>query len=716
MSFLHPTLLAVGLSSVAIPLIIHFFLRKKRRPVQWAAMRFLLEAARKHQRRRKLEQILLLALRCLLIALIAIGVARPLFGERGDSASTTLAVVIDNSIAASLTDSTGSAALERHRERADGLIGRLRPSRGDRVAIIPAASPVSPLVAEPTLDLDAARRALERLEPTSSRADLARAIADAEAILAAREGATRLVVLTDWRAGVLSTEFIESADPGNGAPAGLDLRLAPPAEDTPPNLRIVAVEPGRDALLPADTPAASQVLVTIERDGEPLPDHTAGLLVEALDAEGEPEAAEQRDVALPSGERRTTVAVDMPTPSAENTDAPLRARFVGDPTHDRLDADSTALRTVRLRESVRVGLVHARRAGRPLGEFDAADWLRVALKPEPATPIEIREISAPGLQSADLAGLDAAIVSRPDLVPDAAWADLARFHQRGGTLVFIPPAETPVHEWPDRLAGAVGFGGAVSREPTVLDTPEPLEAGGGAAALTMLASELDALTRGVSADRLLEVDAEPSAVVLATERGQPVLLRPAERAWLFATALDQNWTDLPAKPLFLPLIQEVVRGSAAPSRPLTVVAGEPTRLATGTIELVETTTGRRRPVESAGVRAPPTAGVWSARNARGETLGLLSVTPSPTGGATAPTPRDAVLAWGGRVAPQAEPTWLEAADAAAPRIRSAEPDDARDWIPFLIAAVLAVAELAVARFASHAARPTAGATAREGEA
>ncbi|MFM8217788.1 MAG: BatA domain-containing protein, partial [Planctomycetaceae bacterium] len=53
----------VGLASA--PLVIHLLYRRRFRETSWAAMRFLLEAARKNARRLRLEQWLLLALRTL---------------------------------------------------------------------------------------------------------------------------------------------------------------------------------------------------------------------------------------------------------------------------------------------------------------------------------------------------------------------------------------------------------------------------------------------------------------------------------------------------------------------------------------------------------------------------------------------------------------------------------------------------------------------------
>ncbi len=69
------TVAAVAGGAVSIPIIIHLLNRRRFRVVTWAAMRFLLAAQKKNSRRMRLEQILLLALRCLLILLLVLAMA-----------------------------------------------------------------------------------------------------------------------------------------------------------------------------------------------------------------------------------------------------------------------------------------------------------------------------------------------------------------------------------------------------------------------------------------------------------------------------------------------------------------------------------------------------------------------------------------------------------------------------------------------------------------
>ena len=69
-AFVSSAALYAGLAGVSIPVLIHLFSRRRFRRVRWAAMDFLLEAERRNRRRVRIEQLVLLALRCLAMLLI----------------------------------------------------------------------------------------------------------------------------------------------------------------------------------------------------------------------------------------------------------------------------------------------------------------------------------------------------------------------------------------------------------------------------------------------------------------------------------------------------------------------------------------------------------------------------------------------------------------------------------------------------------------------
>src|SRR5579864_8864844 len=66
------TAAAIAGGAVSVPIIIHLLNRRRFKIVTWAAMRFLLAAQRKNSRRMRLEQLILLAVRCLLVLLLVL--------------------------------------------------------------------------------------------------------------------------------------------------------------------------------------------------------------------------------------------------------------------------------------------------------------------------------------------------------------------------------------------------------------------------------------------------------------------------------------------------------------------------------------------------------------------------------------------------------------------------------------------------------------------
>src|SRR5689334_16323225 len=62
-------------AAVSIPIIIHLLNRRRFKVVTWAAMRFLLAAQKKNSRRMRIEQLLLLLVRCFIVLLLVLAMA-----------------------------------------------------------------------------------------------------------------------------------------------------------------------------------------------------------------------------------------------------------------------------------------------------------------------------------------------------------------------------------------------------------------------------------------------------------------------------------------------------------------------------------------------------------------------------------------------------------------------------------------------------------------
>ena len=75
MSFLFPALLTIGLPLVAVPVLIHLINLRRQQRIRWAAMQFLMESQRRNRRWLLLKQLLLLATRMAVIAVLVLMLA-----------------------------------------------------------------------------------------------------------------------------------------------------------------------------------------------------------------------------------------------------------------------------------------------------------------------------------------------------------------------------------------------------------------------------------------------------------------------------------------------------------------------------------------------------------------------------------------------------------------------------------------------------------------
>lgn len=80
MSFLAPLFL-LGATAIALPIVFHLIRRSSRERIPFSSLMFLLPTPPRVTRRSKLENVFLLALRCLILSLLAFAFARPFFSK-----------------------------------------------------------------------------------------------------------------------------------------------------------------------------------------------------------------------------------------------------------------------------------------------------------------------------------------------------------------------------------------------------------------------------------------------------------------------------------------------------------------------------------------------------------------------------------------------------------------------------------------------------------
>src|SRR5213595_3175160 len=143
MSFLAP-LFMLGGAAIALPIVFHLIRRTTRERTNFSSLMFLQPTPPRLTRRSRLEHLLLLALRCIALALLAVGFARPLIkravsDESASRSAKKIAVLVDASASMRRANLWADAV-----QKADAVLSKAAPS--DRVAVYTFDRQLHPLV------------------------------------------------------------------------------------------------------------------------------------------------------------------------------------------------------------------------------------------------------------------------------------------------------------------------------------------------------------------------------------------------------------------------------------------------------------------------------------------------------------------------------------------------------------------------------------------
>ena len=175
MGFLSPVLLG-GLFLISLPIVLHLIMRRQPRKLPFPALQFIRSRQEANRRRLNLRHWLLLALRCGLIAGLAVALARPTLkgsGLRGkEGAPLAVALVFDNSLRMQYIHQN-RPRLQEAKEMAGWLVGRLPEET--KLALLDLSRSTSGFVN----DLGTAEARLRNLETESSPRPLEEAVGEA---------------------------------------------------------------------------------------------------------------------------------------------------------------------------------------------------------------------------------------------------------------------------------------------------------------------------------------------------------------------------------------------------------------------------------------------------------------------------------------------------------------------------------------------------------
>jgi hypothetical protein len=555
----------LGLFAAVLPWVIHRIGRRRARPVRFAAMELLLRAEREVSARRRLRDVALLIARTGLAIALPLAFARPFAEVRSDlpavtARSQSAVLLIDDSASMRRRTPAGDTVFEVARARARAVVEHL--SADSDVAVVLAAEASAAPLAELSSDRARVLAVLAGIGATARRADFGAGLRRASQILTGSPRVDRLIyVVTDlqaagWedvtRAALAAGPEVVLLDVSGGEPwpnrAVVGLAAEPAPEEGAQGIAVVA-EIANYAAEPA-----SALGITLRLDGVEV---ARGFV--DIPAGGRARKRFVHAVAA-GGARQAEVEIDHDSFTLDDQRAcrveasrGLRVLLVdGDPRTVRTEDEAFFLEA-----ALRAGgsgfavttVLPDDAANRDLGAFGAVFMANVAKPSAELAAAITRYVEAGG-------GL---FISLGDRVDADTWNQ---------TMKALLPQPLGLKRSAAARPGAVPEGETVDMRPAErlapIDRRHPL-----------LAS-FPAKGEGLASARFFqfmllapEPDAPGRRTVLRYESGAPALVDAETgrgRVLLLTTTVDREWTDLPIRPGFLPLVQEAARYLAgAPS-------------------------------------------------------------------------------------------------------------------------------------------------------
>ncbi len=577
MSFLNPILLG-GLAAVSIPIIIHLLNRRKFRQVTWAAMRFLQNAIEQNQRRLRIEDMILLALRCLLLALLALALARPailseasaVFGQ----SRVTGVIILDNSRSMGVSDGVATR-LEKAKKAAEETLDAM--PAGSATAVYLASDIVNKVIPEPTFDLNLARKALREAPLTDRGTDVVPALQAALDALKDRLAIRREVFLiTDGQAAGWR-QLNEAQRALERSKADIQTQIILVNEHEEKNLGVSDLRLA-SGLTPVNQPLRFEARVT--NYGREEARHTRV----SLSVNGQPASDEFSLDSIPAG---ATKGVTLFARLRDEGFHSVTARIA----EDRQPADDARTVAARAIKEVRVLLVDGEPGNEP--RESEVFFLRNALVPVPADVapdyfIKATVVAGNELSQARFDDFDCVVLANVPDFSDAVIKSFEDYLRRGGGLMIFPGERVNTAFYNERLfnrsrllpaAFGPARGDAAQDEkffsfqekdydhPIVSIWNDPGSGRLGSARffktleLRPAAEEIAATNRTTTPAGAAGAEAGLARIVLKFSDGTPAVV---ERPWglgrvvQFSSTADTAWNDLPVRLGFVPLLHRAL--------------------------------------------------------------------------------------------------------------------------------------------------------------
>jgi hypothetical protein len=565
MSFLNIALLG-GVVALAIPIIIHLFHKSRFQIVRWGAMHLLETVIRTNQRRIRMEQIILLIIRAAIPAILALCMARPVWKGLhklvGDTRSSTI-ILLDNSYSMAASRA-GTSNFSIAQDEAARLLNEL--PHGSDAQIVLMGEGGAPLLDEPTYDIARLTQALKQVPADYGTATLAAGLDfTANVFGQMHEPSRNLVVMTDFQR--VSFEATEDAEVGQmlerlrKLPLPLEITFFDVGSEVKDNVAVESLDYSR---LMVGVGQKIQVRANLRNFGDaPYPD-----LRVYFKADGKERSVSQ--IRLGAHEKGQVLFTHVFETAGSHV-----IEVVADA--DSLKADNSYLASIPVRDKIPVLLVNGDPSAEPMkGETDFAE---IALQPYSSTGkvaladlISTKVVRTENLDAAAVTGSAVVVLANVHRLEDRQLHAIEDFVRNGGGLLIFPGNRVEV-SW----TNSVLFNDGRGLLPLALGSiAGDLKEGAPAVGIVSQRFEHPALDlfndprNGTVADAAIKMwyklkepnvlNANGPTILARLSSGDPFLAEKTfgnGRVIECAIPCDADWSNLPMRPFYLPLLQRL---------------------------------------------------------------------------------------------------------------------------------------------------------------
>lgn len=532
MAFLNPLFL-FGLFAAAIPLMIHLWSRRQAVTVDFSSLMFLVLAHRQNVRRLQLKQLLILLLRMLIVALIALALARPFLTLGLPLASirakTDVVIVLDNSYSMGYQDVDGKW-FDDAKSIAIDVLKSLR--HGDSAALILMSNIARPEFRQLTPDIESVIQTIQEAEVSYRGTNVHPSIELAHEILSdSQQQIKELYLISDFRQnGWTNVGVMPNV-------SGSRIVLLPVGQDTPHNTNIEEISASHQ-LIGIGLPIQLNVGITNHSDAT-LAQTTLTFHVGEEKRQTHTFTADADELVL------TTITHNFVSPGIHTGYFEL--------TSDRLNVDNKRYFAFEVLGEIRVLCVgeqtdYLKLALNPLRQRTGAD---VSLKATMIHPVACTEAE---FESFPLQDYDIVILSNIESLTAQAKAQLNEFIRQGKSVIAFVSTTYQLPWEPAEFGGRTSW--EIPQHVTDYDTDHPI--------FDIFPDDTLSGQYGPRFYQAMQATPVEGTKVLASfGEGTPFLIerREGRSHILFFNAgfdVESGDNELLINPFFLPLIQNTV--------------------------------------------------------------------------------------------------------------------------------------------------------------